>query len=78
MMGTAGGQVRQHIYPARIVFPTRGWTIDFQGVVGVDLNGQVVQTNPPQPLIALIGRNILERAVFIYNGPGGFWTLAWS
>lgn len=75
--GTAHGQVQQSIYPARIVFPVwGGLTIDFQGVAGVDLTGQAIQTTPPQQVICLIGRNLLERFVFIYNGPGGFWTIA--
>lgn len=74
--GTAGGQVQRNVYPATIVFLPQGWTADFNRVIGVDLSGQIVQTHPPQPIIALIGRNVLERFVFIYNGPGGFWTLA--
>jgi hypothetical protein len=77
LFGTAKGQVQQSIYPARIVFPVwGGMTIDFQGVAGVDLSGQSIQTTPPEPVICLVGRNILERFVFVYNGPGGFWTIA--
>ena len=79
LFGSAHGQVQQSIYPARIVFPIwGGLTIDFSGVAGVDLTGQSVQTTPPQDVICLIGRNLLERFVFVYNGPGGFWTIAGS
>ncbi len=73
--GTANGPVKQNIYPARIVFPAQGWTVDITQVTGVNLAGQVIPTTPPAPIIALIGRNILLNWVFIYNGPGGFWTV---
>jgi len=73
--GTASGPIQCNIYPARIVFPTKGWTLDLGQAMGVNLTGQVVQTEPPQPIIALLGRNLLERSVFIYNGIGGFWTI---
>ena len=74
--GTANGTVEQNIYPARIVFPAKGWTMDLDRVVGVNLSGQVVQENPPKPIIALLGRNFLERGVFIFNGTMGSWTLS--
>lgn len=73
--GTANGIVDQQVYPASIVFPTRRWRINLQGVAGVDLTGQNI-LDPPQPVIALIGRNVLENWVFAYNGPGGFWTVS--
>lgn len=74
--GTASGVVQQEIYPGRIVFPTHGWTLDLQAVVAVDLSGQTIALEPdPQPIIALLGRNFLQRGVFIWNGTGGCWTL---
>lgn len=73
---TANGPVQQRVYPGRIVFPTKGWTMDLGGVVGVNLSGQFVQERPPQPIIALLGRTFLERGTFIYGGIGGFWSFA--
>ena len=73
--GTASGPMQSNVYPARIVFPTKGWTLDLGQAVAVNLSGQAVSTDPPQPIIALLGRNLLERCVFIYNGLGGFWTI---
>jgi len=74
--GTADGHKEQNVYPARIVFPTKGWTLDLQKAVGVNLKGQIINKIPPEPIIALLGRNLLQRWVFIYNGPGSFWTVA--
>lgn len=74
--GTASGPVQQSVYPGRLYFPSQGWTVDLAGVVGVNLTGQQVPLQPPQPLVALLGRNFLEHFVFIWNGPGGFWTLS--
>ena len=73
--GTADGPKQQNVYAARIVFPTKGWTLDLGKCVGVNLSGQVVPINPPQPIIALLGRNLLERGILIYNGSGGMWTI---
>jgi predicted aspartyl protease len=73
--GTANGPVPCNVYTARIVFPTKGWTFDVGRVVGVNLTGQTITTDPPKPIIALLGRNLLERSVFIYNGITGLWTI---
>ena len=74
---TANGPADQNVYAARIVFPTQGWTLDLEQTLGVNLTGQKVPTQPhPQPVIALLGRNLLSRWVFTYNGPGGFWTVS--
>ena len=74
--GTASGPVQQNVYPGRIVFPGEGWTLDIARVVGVNLAGQVVRESVPKPIIVLLGRNFLERCVFIYNGTMGTWTLS--
>jgi len=73
--GTAAGRIQQALYVARLVFPLIGWTVDLQ-VVGVNLEGQEVATSPPQPIVALLGRNLLRNSVLVWNGWGGFWTLA--
>jgi hypothetical protein len=73
--GTANGPKPCNVYPARIVFPTKGWTLDLGQAMGVNLTGQTIPGDPPQPIIALLGRNLLQRSVFIYNGITGFWTI---
>ena len=74
--GTASGQVTQNVYPARIVAANQGITMDLNAVAGVDLTGQTVATLPePQTVIGLLGRNFLRYCVFIWNGPGGYWTI---
>lgn len=77
-MGTANGPTLQNIYAARIHFPTTGWNLELQQVVGSNLDGQVIPIQPPQPMICLIGRNTLRDWVLVWNGPGGFWTVAVS
>ena len=74
--GTADGPVQRNVYPGRLVFPTKSWTLDLDGAMGVDLTGQMIRTNPPQKVIALIGRNLLEKWIFTYNRPGAFWTVS--
>jgi hypothetical protein len=73
--GTAAGPVQQNVYPVRITFPSKGWTLDVQAA-GVNLSGQMIPLNPPQPAVVLLGRNVLEKWVFIWNGPSGHWTVA--
>jgi hypothetical protein len=74
--GTAGGPQQQNVYPVRIVCPTQGWALDLGRAIGVDLTGQILNKVPPEPIIALLGRDLLQDWVFIYNGPGGFWTIS--
>jgi hypothetical protein len=73
--GTANGPVQQNVYMTRLVFPLLGWTVDLP-VAGVDLTGQQAQLNPPQDIIALLGRNLLRNCVLIWNGVGGFWSIS--
>lgn len=73
--GTAGGPVQQSQYPVRLLSPDQGWTFDLI-TTAVDLRGQQVPVQPPQDLIALIGRDLLRNCVLVWNGPAGFWTLA--
>ena len=74
-VGTAAGPVQQNVYMARLVLPELGWTVDLP-VAGVNLAGQQAAVTPPQPIIALIGRNLLQLCVFTWNGVGGFWSLS--
>lgn len=73
--GTAAGQVQKPLYVARLLVPQIGWTLDIQ-VLAVDLTGQMINTTPPQPIIALLGRNLLRNCVLLWNGTAGIWTLA--
>ena len=47
--------------------------IDFGSVAGVNPQGQTIDK---KLLVALIGRDVLLRCLFIYSGTGGFFTLA--
>ena len=74
-VGTAGGTKQQSVYPARFIFPgTPLPSFDLHQVMGCDLTGQTVLNQ--KPLIALIGRDILSRAVLIYNGSAGMFSLS--
>lgn len=55
---TAAGPVDQNLFPARFKLPPL--TIDFEAVAGADLR--------PHGIVALVGRDILSRFVFIYLG----------
>lgn len=72
-MGTAGGLTQCPLYPARLWFPSLSMDAKFTALVGVNLQGQQIAG---QQLTVLIGRDILLQALFIYNGRGGFFTLA--
>jgi len=72
-MGTAGGSTSCPLFPAKLSFPVINLVIDFGSVAGVNLQGQ---TTDKKPLVALIGRDVLLRCLFIYSGTGGFFTLA--
>lgn len=70
--GTAGGTVNQSLFPAHVRFPQESIDLDFNACVGVNLTGQTALS---QPIIALIGRDILQHLLFIYNGPAGMFTV---
>lgn len=66
---TSGGKVYQNTYPVEISFPQANLPkITFNRVLG----GQLKE----QGIIALIGRDVLQHFILIYNGPGGFVSLA--
>lgn len=73
--GTAAGPTQQSMYFARLTFPQLGWTGELP-VAGVDLTGQQVGTTPPQSIVALLGRNLLQNWMLVWNGPGGMWSIA--
>lgn len=67
-VGTAGGQTTQQRYPATVRFPELGFEGRFTSVIGADLTGQGI--------IALIGRDVLSRALLVYNGSIGHFILS--
>jgi hypothetical protein len=76
-VGTAGGIQTQSTYPARLSFPgTNLPSMEFNSLLGANLGGQVITGPMPGNLIVLLGRDVLEHFVFIYNGPNGMFTLA--
>ncbi len=75
-VGTADGPALQSTFPARIAFPGTGFPgFEIPAALGCNLQGQIVAMNQ-KPIIALIGRDILSRFVFIYNGSAGMFTLS--
>jgi hypothetical protein len=74
--GTAGGVQIQQLYPATIRLPVQNWSFKLVTVAGCNLTGQIVPLIPPQPLLVLIGRDLLESMTLHWNGPGGICTLA--
>ena len=71
--GTAAGPVPHNLFPAHFTFPAAGIDLDFSAAVGVDLTGHNING---QQLIALIGRDVLSRGIFVYNGLLGAFTFA--
>lgn len=75
-VGTAGGPQRQATYPARFAFPgTSLPSIDFGLLLGATLAGQIA-AGTGHPIIALLGRDLFQHFVLVYNGPGAMFTLA--
>jgi hypothetical protein len=63
------------VFPAKLFFPgTMMQGLAFNQVMGCNLRGQ--QTGSPSPLIVLVGRDLLQHFVLVYNGPCGMVTLA--
>jgi len=76
-VGTAGGPTRQFTYPGRITFTGANFpAFEHPRILGCNLTGQVFLQNPSSPIIALIGRDILKRFVFVYNGTAGSFSLS--
>jgi hypothetical protein len=74
-VGTAGGPQQQSTYAARFSFPgTPLPGFELTQVIGCDLSGQTVLNQ--QPLLGLIGRDVLAMAVLVYNGSAGMFSLS--
>ena len=64
-------------YQVRIWLPQVDLELDLRGVAAIDLSGASVTVDGvSQNIIALIGRDILERCVFTYNGPAASFSLS--
>lgn len=78
--GTAAGKARQNTYPARLVFTSIPRLIlEAQAAVGVDLSDYKIQmapNQPAQPIVALIGRDVLANWLLVWNGPMGMWSVS--
>jgi len=59
---------QQNLYPVTFIFPELRLTAESTGVIGSNLLNQGI--------VALIGRDLLTKFVFIYNGSSGSFTLA--
>lgn len=66
---TPSGSVQQNQYPVRFSFPG-------SGLPGLSVHQAIGSILLPQGIVALIGRDALSSVVLVYNGPGGFVTLA--
>jgi len=66
-VGTAGGQQQQNVYPIRIVMSQLNLGLDYNQVLGVDLSGT--------GYIALLGRDVLQRMILVYDGPGSEFSI---
>jgi len=73
---TAGGPPQQATYPGRFTFPGSNLpAIDFNALLGANLAGQLAGVTG-QAIVALIGRDLLQHFVLVYNGPAAMFTLA--
>lgn len=71
--GSAGAQ-EVNVFPAHLRFPAiQGFEINFASMLGVNIQAQQFNN---QPIIALLGRDVLTKCVFVYNGSLGIYTLA--
>lgn len=70
---TPGGSHAQQRYPVRLIFEHGIMNFEFKSVLGADLEGWKVKGGD---LIALIGRDVLSKGIFVYNGINATATFA--
>lgn len=69
----SGGEQEVNIFPAHMRFPNiQNFELEFASAIGVNIQAQKVND---QPIIALLGRDILSKCVLVYNGTLGMFTL---
>lgn len=69
---TANGAKQCNSFPAHFFFPVARIDVDFASVIEVNLDGQLFNG---QQIVALIGRDLLTNAIFVYNGSIGMYTV---
>ncbi len=74
MVGTAGGPKLQPLFAVKAFLPQPSLTVNYAQVTGADLAGHSIMG---QPIIMLIGRDVLRTAILVYDGPSGQFTLAY-
>ncbi len=76
-VGGVGGVAQHALFPCRLVFPGVPFPpIDFASIVAAPLVGIGSVQAPGQRTIALVGRDLLQHFILIYNGPGATVSLA--
>ena len=71
--GTPHGQGNSKVYPANITFPGMNVTdMPMERVIGCQLRWK---THEDQEIIMLMGRDLLQYFLFVYNGPSSDVTL---
>ena len=76
-VSTPSGMQVLEIHRIHIRLTQVGLELELPMVAAIDLSGGKVAVNGvPQDIIALIGRDILERCVFTYNGPAASFSLS--
>lgn len=68
---TPSGITNAPVFRVMLYFPLIKLSLDFSRAIGVDLSKIAVKE---QNLLVLVGRDVLSRCVFIYNGPTGRYT----
>jgi hypothetical protein len=71
---TGAGQFISFAYLVSLTFPTLDWEVRGHTVGGTGGLGSV-SSAPPQPILVLVGRDLLERVRFEWNGPEATWAL---
>jgi hypothetical protein len=71
---TGSGETRVKSYIARLILPTLAWDVDPIEVAAIRTL-RAVGTEPPEPILALIGRDMLLNCRFEWDGPKGKWSM---
>ena len=76
LVSTPVGVHRLRAYALRLLIPSVGLQLDLPSVPAIDLAGATYQRQEETgPIIALIGRDVLTRCAFAYDGPQARFTL---
>lgn len=75
-VGTANGPAQQNVYACHIRIPAQDLHVELSPVLGANLSSQHVMIEGTPPLVALLGRNLLQFGVLVYNGTYGVWSFS--